>query len=40
LVDKVDEFMMQGVTDYKEKTLKAVNKGDVDIKSEDEKKDD
>ena len=38
LVDKVDEFMMQGVTDYKEKKLKAVNKGDVDLKSEDEKK--
>ena len=38
MVDKVDEFMMQGLMDYKEKKFKAVNKGDVDLKSEDEKK--
>jgi molecular chaperone HtpG len=40
LVDKVDEFMMQGLSDYKEKSFKSVNKGDVDLKSEDEKKED
>jgi molecular chaperone HtpG len=40
LVDKVDEFMMQGLTDYKEKQFKSVNKGDVDLKSEEEKKED
>ena len=38
MVDKVDEFMMQGLMDYKEKKFKAVNKGDVDLNSEDEKK--
>lgn len=38
LVDKVDEFMMQGVMDYKEKKFKSVNKGDVDLKTEEEKK--
>jgi molecular chaperone HtpG len=40
MVDKVDEFMMQGLADFKDKKFKAVNKGDVDIKSEDEKKED
>jgi molecular chaperone HtpG len=40
LVDKVDEFMMQGLSDYKEKPFKSVNKGDVDLKTEDEKKED
>lgn len=38
LVEKIDEFMMQGVMDYKEKKFKAINKGDVDLKTEDEKK--
>jgi len=38
MVEKIDEFMMQGLMDYKGKKFKAINKGDVDIKSEDEKK--
>ena len=38
LVEKIDDFMMQGLTDYNEKQFKSVNKGDVDLKSEDEKK--
>jgi molecular chaperone HtpG len=38
MVDKIDEFMMQGMMDYKEKQFKSVNKGDVDLKTEDEKK--
>jgi molecular chaperone HtpG len=38
MVEKIDEFMMQGMMDYKEKKFKAINKGDVDLKSEDEKK--
>ena len=38
MVEKIDEFMMQGMMDYKEKKFKSINKGDVDLKSEDEKK--
>jgi|SaaInlStandDraft_1057018.scaffolds.fasta_scaffold29880_1 molecular chaperone HtpG len=38
LVDQVDEFMMQGLQAFKEKNFKSVNKGDVDLNTEDEKK--
>jgi len=38
LVDQVDEFMMQGLQEFKEKQFKSVNKGDVDLNTEDEKK--
>ena len=39
LTDPVDEWVIQGLNEYKEKSLKSVTKGDVDLKSEDEKKD-
>ncbi|MBF0244189.1 MAG: molecular chaperone HtpG [Planctomycetes bacterium] len=38
LTDRVDEFMMQGLSEYKEKKFVSASKGDVDLKSEDEKK--
>jgi molecular chaperone HtpG len=38
MVDNIDEFMMQGMLDYNGKSFKAVNKGDVDLKSDEEKK--
>ena len=36
--DSVDEFMAQIVHDYKEKTFKSILAGDLDIDSEEEKK--
>ncbi len=39
LTDPVDEWVIQGLNEYKEKSLKSVAKGDVDLQSEDEKKD-
>ena len=39
LTDPVDEWVIQGLNEYKEKSLKSVVKGDVDLQSEDEKKD-
>ncbi len=38
LTDPVDEWVIQGLNEYKEKSLKSVAKGDVDLQSEDEKK--
>lgn len=38
LTDNVDEFCMQMLRDYKEKAFKNINQGDLDIQSEDEKK--
>ena len=38
LTDPVDEWVVQALTEYKEKKLKAVDRGDVDLDSEDEKK--
>lgn len=38
MTDKIDEFMMQGLHEYKGKNFKSVNKGDVDLSSEEEKK--
>jgi molecular chaperone HtpG len=38
LTDPVDEWVIQGLHEYKEKSLKSVVKGDVDLQSEDEKK--
>lgn len=38
MTDRVDEFMMQGLQEYKGKKLKHVNKGDLDLSSDEEKK--
>lgn len=38
LTDPVDEWVVQSLQEYKEKSLKAVDRGDVDLDSEDEKK--
>ena len=38
LVDPVDEFAMQGITEFEEKKLKSVGKGTVELGTEDEKK--
>ena len=38
LVDPVDEFAVQGITEYEEKKLKSVGKGTVELGSEEEKK--
>ncbi len=38
LTDPVDEWVIQGLNEYKGKKLKSVVKGDVDLQSEDEKK--
>lgn len=38
LTDPVDEWVVQSLHQYSEKTLKAVDRGDVDLDSEDEKK--
>lgn len=36
--DPVDEFMISMVGNYKEKTFKSINKGELDLESENEKK--
>lgn len=38
LTDPVDEWVVQSLTEYQEKKLKAVDRGDVNLDSEDEKK--
>ncbi len=38
LTDPVDEWVVQALTEYKEKKLKAVDRGDLDLDSEEEKK--
>ncbi len=38
LVDPVDEFAIQGVTEFEDKKLKSVGKGKVELGSEEEKK--
>ncbi len=38
LVDPVDEFAIQGVTEFQEKQVKSVGKGTVELGSEEEKK--
>jgi molecular chaperone HtpG len=38
LTDPVDEWVIQGLHEYKGKSLKSVAKGDVDLQSDDEKK--
>lgn len=38
LTDPVDEWVVQSLHEYQEKKLKAVDRGDVDLDSEDEKK--
>lgn len=38
LIDPVDEWVVQSLTEYQEKKLKAVDRGDLDLDSEDEKK--
>ncbi len=38
MTDPVDEWVIQGLSEYKGKNLKSVAKGDVDLQSEDEKK--
>ncbi|MCD7840020.1 MAG: molecular chaperone HtpG, partial [Erysipelotrichaceae bacterium] len=38
MIDDVDEFCIQMMRDYKEKPFKNINQGDLDIDSEDEKK--
>ncbi len=37
LVDPIDEWVMQRLTEYEGKTLKAIDRGDVDIHSDEEK---
>lgn len=37
LVDDVDEFVLSILNTYKEKTFKAINQGDLDLSSEEEK---
>ena len=38
LVDPIDEFMISSITDYEEYKLKSVAKGDVELGSEEERK--
>jgi molecular chaperone HtpG len=38
LTDPVDEWVVQSLTEYEEKPLKAVDRGDISLDSEDEKK--
>ncbi len=38
LVDPVDEFAVQGITEFQEKKLKSVGKGSVELGTEEEKK--
>ncbi len=38
LTDPVDEWVVQALTEYDEKTLKAVDRGDISLDSEEEKK--
>ena len=38
MVDPVDEWVIQGLSEYKGKNLKSVAKGDVDLQSDEEKK--
>ena len=38
LTDNVDEFCLQMLRDYKEKAFKNINQGDLDIESDEEKK--
>ena len=38
MTDPVDEWVVQAVTEYEEKPLKAVDRGDISLDSEDEKK--
>jgi len=38
MTDAVDEWVVQALTEYQEKHLKAVDRGDVDLDSEEEKK--
>jgi len=38
LTDPVDEWVVQSLSEYQEKKLKAVDRGDLDLDSEDEKK--
>lgn len=38
LTDPVDEWVVQALTEYNEKKLKAVDRGDVDLDSEEEKR--
>ena len=38
MTDPVDEWVIQGLSEYKGKNLKSVAKGDIDLQSEDEKK--
>ena len=38
MIDNVDEFCIQMLRDYKEKPFKNINQGDLDIDSEEEKK--
>lgn len=37
LVDDIDEFVLQMVRDYQEKTFKSINQGDLDLSNETEK---
>ena len=37
LIDPIDEWVMQRLTEYDGKTLKAIDRGDIDINSEEEK---
>jgi molecular chaperone HtpG len=38
LTDPIDEWVVQGLSSYKEKSLKSIAKGDVDLDTEEEKK--
>ena len=38
LTDNVDEFALQALMNYKEKTFKNISQGDLDLDSEEEKK--
>ena len=38
MTDPVDEWVVQSVTEYKEKHLKAIDRGDLELDSEEEKK--
>ena len=38
LTDPVDEWVTQGLTEYDGKKLKAVDRGDLEVESEEEKK--
>lgn len=40
MVDPVDEWVVQSLSEYKEKTLKSAEKGDLDLETVDEKKKD